>query len=764
MDHSIIAMSPADLQGDLDADAAVLLNDEVATSCFSQLDQEVPRTEFTDWSTLKQGGFDTRTNYKYRHGRVVSRGERAEAVYIEREIVSAADWHKNVEEFERQCHSLRDRPEELRKLTTRFRRLRVTPLPGRRFEIIRKEIPVYHLDQTEPGNFRQRTQAIIQYGNIFWRPSKASSYIKRNLDPDRYDAKWFTRDFDKRTFEFEPFQFLDERKLHEHINQRNIYGVKADPQKLQWWGGADLDLHIEKGGDPDIFLRQVEAVLTFLHGRGWLICLGTDVVNGIHVIKIHDFPRPLKIVREEVQSVLNEIASLHPELEAEAIAAGMKPISQVEIYPDPNQGFRLPLGIGYTALTSRPLCRVKYHTYRGVPLYGADVVGLMEWDATEMPLEAKLQYIRDRVPRDRADASAKMKKANQTRAAQRRKEEGAVAKEMSDKKLLGSMTGRYRKVLVDFFSGRMQVPKSLQTGILLGVNALWAQGFPFEDRAEYLLGLLQDMPVSSPAFSSRLWDEDWDSLSFDINHVVESVEQLRAAPPSNNIEKSNEILRRCAAAMQQAGLIFGDPTTWERCWEENSPTSPGNSFSAELLTDDERDLIANEIAPVFLCPVDVAVEAVVKMVRLAHVKDRNGDGMSREYRRAVLADLGISCQDNRKLTACWDVVEQTGFIFTKCNHIFRKDRMGEGRARMYAVGPQVRDRFVGSVDSSSVRWPDWLIEVLHQDELSPWHEPVSAEIVEVSAGQIAKPEWSKWNESWLSRIPYFTQAYPLSHT
>lgn len=694
------------------------------------LEHNLPKTEYVDWTSLKQDGFDTKTNYKYRHGRVVKRGERARAVYVERKIVAADDWRRNVEEFRQQCRLLQDQPNEVRRLTARFHRLRVTRLPGHRFEIVSKEVPVYHLDQTEPGNFRDRTKAIIRYGNVFWRPSKATSYIKRNLDPDRYDAKWFTRDYEKRSFEFEPFQFFDERKLLEHINHRNIYGVKADPRKLQWWGGADLDLHIEKGGDPHIFLRQVEAVLTFLHGKGWLVCLGTDVVNGIHVVKVHDQPKPLSEIRHKVRSILHEMGSRHPDLEAAAIAAGMKPIAQAEVYPDEKQGFRLPFGIGYTVLTDRPLARVKYHTYRGVPLYGADVVSLMGWDGTEMPLEEKLRFIRERVSRDRSDSVARVTAANRSRAAEQRKQEAAVAEEMSDKKLLGSMKGRYRQVLVEFFSGRMQVPKSLQTGLLLGVNALWAQEFPLEDRTDYLLELLQAMPVSSPAFSGRLWNEAWEALRYDINHVVESVERLRATTPNKAIDRSNEILRRWAAAMRHAGFVFGDPTTWDRCWEGSSSPAARNSFSAELLTEEELDLIANEIAPVFVCPSDVAVEAVVKMVRLSHLKDRNGDGMSREYRRAVLTDLGISCQENTKLAACWNVVEQAGFIYTRCNHIFTKDRGGDGRARTYAVGPRVRERVVGSIDAEIGQLPDWLLEVLHQAPLSPWYRRGSVEPVQ----------------------------------
>jgi hypothetical protein len=41
---------------------------------------------------------------------------------------------------------------------------------------------------------------------------------------------------------------------------------------------------------------------------------------------------------------------------------------------------------------------VKYVTRNGVDLYGADVESFMNWDGTEMPVEGKMAYIRQRVP------------------------------------------------------------------------------------------------------------------------------------------------------------------------------------------------------------------------------------------------------------------------------------------------------------------------------------------------------------------------------
>ena len=57
----------------------------------------------------------------------------------------------------------------------------------------------------------------------------------------RNDAKWFTRDIRQQEFEFEPFQFFSERKLLDHMNQRQVYGLKADASKPQSIGNDEAN-------------------------------------------------------------------------------------------------------------------------------------------------------------------------------------------------------------------------------------------------------------------------------------------------------------------------------------------------------------------------------------------------------------------------------------------------------------------------------------------------------------------------------------------
>lgn len=702
-------------------------------------DADLGPTIFTQWDDLKAEGYDTKTNFMYEKGLVKKPGEYSTAKFLDRKLFTEDRWQIERHKYEERCDSLEDHPERLERARHSWSRIRVSRLADDRIEVITREIPVFHNSQMQPGKFRDRTKAIIKYGQLFWRTAKKSNYIKKNLQPDKYDPKWFTKDFNKRSHDLEWFEFFSEGSLRDHINQRDIYGVKADPHKLQSWGGADIDLHIEKGGKPELFLKQVEAILTFLHGKGWIICSGTDVVNGIHVIKIYDHPKRLQTIQEELQDMLSQVSKLHPDLEQEAIEAGMTPICDAEIFPSATQGFRLPLGIGYTALLDRPLTLVKYHTYNGRPLYGADVVSFMNWDGTEMPLEAKLAYIGERVPRDLNDETAKAKKTTKKIQRHEREKDSSLKSDLTRKHLLGKMKRRYRKVLVDFFSGKMQIPKSLQTGILLGANALWAQDFPYEDRAEYLLERLQAIEVTNPEFSSRLNNQEWELILIDIQHIVDTSERIRQEPVADkHIEQSNDILRRWAKAMAEAGFEFGDPDSWRNCWQ-------GMERKKLLFSpnDEDIEIIINHIAPVFGCDAETAIDAVLKMVLFATIKDAAGDGMGRDYRRALLIDCGIRCQENNKLARCWSIVEEAGFIYTKQQHCFDTDRPGEGRARGYAPGPRVREAVYHQRQKEGFPTDGWLADLAWD-----WME-TGGETIDVVNDGPADPDWSDWTEVWL---------------
>jgi hypothetical protein len=685
---------------------------------------DMPMNVFTDWASLKEAGYDTKANYKFDHLMVLKPKEKCRAVLLEEAVFTMNEWAEEKRRLAARSHELSDRPDQLERFC-QFQKGLVPRRVDDKVVVDIKRIPVYHESQMQGGKFRPRTKAFIEFGNIFWRRSNRTNYIKRNPDPDG-KPKWFTKDHDQRKFELQPLVYMNEGMLRDHINQRDIYGVRADHATPQRWVAADFDLHIDKGDRPDIFMRQVEALLTYLHSKQWIVCLPRGAITGIHVVKIFDKPRRWQLVREEIEAMLRHLAELHPVLDQEAAAVGMKTFAAKEIYPNPKNGFRLPLGRGYTAITNRLLDLVPYHKYRGVALKGGDVEAFVNWDGVEMPLDQQLAIIRERVPKDAGDQLRIARVATKAQVAGDRKAIEAVAKEVGDKKLLGSMKGRYTKVLVEFYSGRLQVPKALQRGILLGVGALWAQKYPLDQRGDYLLDLLQEIEIVNPIFSSRLSNSEWESIAEDIYHTIAAQEKLRSDPNAGElIQRSNGILLRWAKAMSVLGFNFGD----KRTWSDISAKKVDFAFD-----DSDIELINAAIVPVFQCSEDTAKDAVEQVIRVVATKARHGDGLSREYRRALLTDNGISCQENSKLARCWDILVDTGFLRLTQAGVFRRGHR-DGKANSYAIGPRLISRVYGFEPAVL---PLWLSEAMTQDgQAKNWidaDESAKGEIIEVEGG------------------------------
>ena len=656
---------------------------------------------FVDWPTASKMGYATKTTFKFDAGLVPVRGETSRASYQHRRVFTRDEWRDERQAQAERRTSLADWPEKLERKTAFHQSLVPVPTADGRVSIVLDSIPLFHRSQMMPGKFRGRTRAFINYGNICWRNSDSGNYIARNFSPD-IKAKWFTRDRSRRASVLEPFVFFSEGLLRAHVNHREVYGVKAKEGRKQWWAAIDLDAHLDKGDDREVFLRQAEALLAHVQGKEWRVCIGENVVTGFHLLKIFDEPRSLDEIHNGLRTLLHEVATLNPGLDTDAVAKSMKPFEKLEIFPDPNRGFRLPLGRGYTALLDRPLDTVHHHTMNGTKLFGADIESFMNWDGTEMSLADKLDYIRQRLPEDRADEVRKVKQAAKRSKVVEQREEQPVVRAMNDKQVLGPLKGRYRPVLVDFYSGRLQRPKSLQVGILLGVNALWAENYPVDQRTDYLLDLLQSIEVTNPDFSSRLNNGNWESIEDDIEHVVQVAERRRSRSDMSQADRrSCEGLRRWAAAMQAIGFRFSDRSTWDRA------SSPKLDV---VLTPEDEAVIAETVVPVFGLDLPSTIAAVREIVAIVACKVRNGDGISREYRRAVLVDHGVQCQHNSKLARCWDVLVTTNFLTVAQDERFHPDRH-DGRARVYGIGQRLANRLFG-IDPVEI--PTWMVE-----ELSP---------------------------------------------
>ena len=165
---------------------------------------------------------------------------------------------------------------------------------------------------------------------------------------------------------------LTKEHVRGHVNGTGIYGVYGGDRTR--FVAIDHDLH---RGDRDVYLAQLEALLDEFVGRdGWHVQVADRNAGGVHLIRVVPEAK-LAGLRADLRDRLRRLCSKHSSLAGRAAAAGMRPLGELEIYPDPQQVFRLPLCRGRTMLLDRPLALVPNPRAR----LGAvqDVVGYVRW-------------------------------------------------------------------------------------------------------------------------------------------------------------------------------------------------------------------------------------------------------------------------------------------------------------------------------------------------------------------------------------------------
>ncbi|HMP02778.1 MAG TPA: hypothetical protein PKD86_08990 [Gemmatales bacterium] len=170
---------------------------------------------------------------------------------------------------------------------------------------------------------------------------------------------------------------LRKQHVRSHVNGTSVYGVYGGTHTR--FAAIDLDLH---HGDRDVFLDQLRILLAEFCGReGWHIQVADRNAGGVHLLKVVPETK-LDDLRASLRATLQLLDSQHPQQAERARASGMKPLSEVEVYPSPTQVFRLPLCRGRTMLLDRPLALVENARAR----YGVvqDVAGYIRWLATTL--------------------------------------------------------------------------------------------------------------------------------------------------------------------------------------------------------------------------------------------------------------------------------------------------------------------------------------------------------------------------------------------
>ena len=434
--------------------------------------------------------------------------------------------------------------------------------------------------------------------------------------------------------------FLDDEKIRQHLLGKEIYGIFGG--QFTCFSTIDADYH---GGNYEVFKDQLTAVLHELHGRdGWHYSFGP---RGCHIIRTH--PRmPTAAVRAELRKLLTEIDARHPELRERAINAEMKPISDWEIYPDPNQGFRLPLAKNRVVLLDKPC---------------VDLASYIEWqiEPTYCPVEQVLAEI--------------FKVIQPMEAAEKMPKEKCQKEKMTSEigRVFGSLKGRYAKVLVDFWLGHDNPPDSLNCALMLTARMM---PFYFDDRndaVDYLEELIDALPDVS--FSDRLSTGKRKVVSRIVRQVIRSAYDGNGHQPEPELSRGK--LAKTFQAWESKGFSLVDRSTWRL-----SANSLANDF---VFSDKELEGIGY-FAKILNADLETTADATRHLLRTLAVHPTGQ--MSVRYVKNLLVGFGVKCGHHGKVNEYLAALHQAGWISLVAEYV-----MGS-RGKQWEVGEKMQGKFL----------------------------------------------------------------------
>ena len=464
---------------------------------------------------------------------------------------------------------------------------------------------------------------------------------------------------------------LREWQLKKHLNGDEKYGIRGGASTR--FLAIDLDLH---NGDPSVFLDQLRVLLAEFHGKdGWHFQVANQNAGGIHLFRCIREDYRLEPLRANFRKRLQELDQRHPELAERAREVGMKTLGELEIFPDPQKGFRLPLCAGRTMLLDRPLPLV---FSKRLKKDVQDVVGYVSWlsrpQKNYMPAEAVIQFVQERL------AVPKPKKEKATRG-----KAGATSSSGEGMADLGKMKGQFRQKLVGFWTGSNTPPDSLNQAIVLLARVL-----PFYlDEQEKAIALIEnyidDLP--DPSFSDRLSSGKRAEVSRVVRKTVRQVYNGNGGQADP--ETSTQKLQATVAAWIKRGFDPTDKSTWNQA-VINLPDLPVNNFFWKAEDVIKLGLL-QKVLNTNLDNVNNAMKYLLKMV-----KKHSGE-IAINLVKKVLETFGIACGHNGKVNKVMAMLRQWNWIYIRSFERWHdRDENGDkqaGRARSYGIGSGQSEKF-----------------------------------------------------------------------
>jgi hypothetical protein len=393
--------------------------------------------------------------------------------------------------------------------------------------VILREIPLYAFEQTRKFHPTARTLAIRALATTFLRYSNRYHYIWHN------DGGWITCSGK-----------LPLDRFEEHLRQREIYGVRSNG-RWTYFGGIDLDLH---HGDHDIFLDQLNILLDEFHGRdGWHFQVADELAKGVHLLQVLLDSVDYHLYRKNLRLKLEALDNKYPELAMRAKRAGMKSLKELEIFPNVNNGLRLPFCRGRSLLLDGPLEKIKYRKQ-----YAVDVERYIDWinnPTKYMPRSDVTSYISERlIPRFPIQVSNKICVSEQVINS------NAVMSENNNKRS-NVMKGRFALDIQTFWTGINTPPDTLNRAILLIANIAPHYYSESLNAISAIEALIDDLP--DIGFSDRLSSGNRADVSRVVVHAVS-----KAFQSYQTATESNAKLTATFQAWTEKGFHPFDKSTW----------------------------------------------------------------------------------------------------------------------------------------------------------------------------------------------------------
>jgi hypothetical protein len=441
------------------------------------------------------------------------------------------------------------------------------------------------------------------------------------------------------------------------------------------WGAIDLDLH---AGDKDVFLEQLRLLLSAFHATaGWHYDVGE---GGVHLCQV--FPRmPVLVWRHRVRRALRELDENYPEIAKQARHAGMKALGELELYPDPAHGVRLPLSAGRTALLDQPLMPVLYRKKMV-----QDVIGYLEWvravGKVYMPIMQVLAFVSNavKVRTRKMSLSTNIVKEIDLYYKHPPIQESSPAQPLSSLPAI-PLKGRFARELVAFWSGNPSTIPNIHHAVIQTARML-----PYElDDPQDAIDLLHQYVEALPVLNSQSYS-DPKQRNAQIRSRVQKV--YHGDGWLNDMEASAQKLARTAHSWHQQGVFISRKETWivraRRQWQ---------------FTQEEQATILRIIPPVLKCDEQTAISAVQRF--LGFVSLHSGNAIPMTAVPTILQGLSIRWGKHGKAGRFVRALKGLGWIDHTQHRYISRGGTGMGEARRYWIAENVRHHFT-DVDQGAV--------------------------------------------------------------